>query len=163
MNPTPCAIALGSNLGDSLHTLESALATLNQTPGITVVAASSWYQTTAIGPVQPDIINGCAVLNVTLPPAELMDTLLYIEAQFGRERRERWGPRTLDLDLLLYGTLILNTPQVTIPHPRLRERAFVLVPLTEIAPDWVEPVSGKTIAQLQQTVDCSGVKTRITR
>ncbi|MGA7931942.1 MAG: 2-amino-4-hydroxy-6-hydroxymethyldihydropteridine diphosphokinase, partial [Kovacikia sp.] len=116
-----------------------------------------WYQTKAVGPPQPDYLNGCALLRVTLTPQALLETLLNIEANFGRVRRERWGPRVLDLDLLLFDDLILNLPGLQIPHPHLTERAFVLVPLAEIAPKWVEPGSGKTIAELVQTVDCSEV------
>lgn len=152
-----CAIALGSNLGDSHAILEAALATLAATPGINLQAKSSWYQTTAVGPPQPDYINGCAVLHVQMPPQMLLETLLKIEAQFGRVRRERWGARSLDLDLLLYDDLILDTPTLQLPHPRMKERAFVLVPLAEIAPDWLEPVSGCAIAELIQAVDCSEV------
>lgn len=154
---TLCAIALGSNLGNSRATLENALKTLNQTPDITVIAHSSWYKTVPIGPAQPDYLNGCAILAVQLTSQELLKTLLSIEDQFGRIRQERWGPRTLDLDLLLFGDLILDTPELQIPHPRITERAFVLVPLAEIAPDWIEPVSGQAITQLLEKVDCSGV------
>lgn len=153
-----CAIALGSNLGDSRTTLETAVATLANMPEITLLTRSSWYQTKAVGPPQPDYINGCAVLQVKMPPQTLLETLLTVEAQFGRVRRERWGARTLDLDLLLYDDLILDTPTLTLPHPRMRERAFVLVPLAEIAPDWLDPGSQKAIAQLVTAVDCSGVK-----
>ncbi len=152
-----CAIALGSNLGDSLAIVEAALETLAATPDIVLQARSSWYQTKAVGPPQPDYINGCALLHVWKTPQMLLETLLGIEAQFGRVRRERWGPRSLDLDLLLYDDLILDTPTLQLPHPRMRERAFVLLPLAEIAPNWVEPVSGKAIAELLQAVDCSGV------
>ncbi len=152
------AIALGSNLGDSQHILEDALKKLAQTPGITLQACSSLYQTEPVGPPQTDYLNVCALLEVQLTPQELLETLLAIEAEFGRVRQERNGPRTLDLDLLLFDNLILDTPTLKLPHPRLHERAFVLVPLAEIAPDWVEPVSGKAIAQLVQRVDCSGVR-----
>lgn len=151
------AIALGSNLGNSLHTLESALATLAQAPEICLQARSHWYQTKAVGPPQPDYLNGCILLTTTLKPHALLQVLLDTEKQFGRVRRERWGPRTLDLDLLLYDDWILHTPDLQIPHPRMTERAFVLVPLAEIAPDWIEPVSGKAIADLVQTVNCSEV------
>ncbi|MBV9385092.1 MAG: 2-amino-4-hydroxy-6-hydroxymethyldihydropteridine diphosphokinase [Chroococcidiopsidaceae cyanobacterium CP_BM_ER_R8_30] len=152
-----CAIALGGNLADPLTTLKAALVTLAQTPGIALEAHSSWYQTRAVGPPQPDFINGCALLQVQLTPPLLLKKLLDIEAQFGRVRQEHWGPRTLDLDLLLFDNLILDTPTLVLPHPRLRERAFVLVPLAEIAPNWVEPVSGKAITELAQDIDCSGV------
>ncbi len=156
--PARSAIALGSNLGDSLTILKDALEILAESPSITLKKYSSWYQTAPVGPPQPDYLNGCALLEVHLTPQDLLETLLRIEAKFGRVRKERNGPRTLDLDLLLFDDLILDTPNLQVPHPRMRERAFVLVPLAEIAPDWVEPVSGKAIAQLVQTVDCSGVQ-----
>lgn len=152
------AIALGSNLGASRTILETALTVLEQIPEIILEARSHWYRTKAVGPPQPDYWNGCVLLRVQLTPQALLETLLTVEARFGRVRHERWGARTLDLDLLLFDDLVLQTPQLQIPHPRLRERAFVLVPLAEIAPDWIEPVSGKAIADLVQTVDCSGVQ-----
>lgn len=153
----PSAIALGSNLGDSRAILEAAIVMLAKTPGITVTSQSSWYRTAPIGPPQPDYLNGCVILEVQLIPHDLLQTLLSIEKQFGRERRERWGPRTLDLDILLFDNLIIDTSTLQIPHPRMTERAFVLVPLAEIAPDLIEPTSGCAIAQLVQRVDCSGV------
>ncbi|MDX2244849.1 MAG: 2-amino-4-hydroxy-6-hydroxymethyldihydropteridine diphosphokinase [Leptolyngbyaceae cyanobacterium bins.302] len=152
------AIAMGSNLGDSLAILESAAAVLATTPGIQLQARSHWYQTQAVGPPQPDYLNGCLILQITHTPHELLAILLETEKQFGRERRERWGARTLDLDLLLFNDLILDAPILQIPHPRMTERAFVLVPLAEVAADWVEPVSRQTIADLVQKVDCSGVQ-----
>lgn len=153
-----CAIALGSNLGDSQGILSAALQVLAATPGIAVQKVSNWYRTKPIGGIpQPDYLNGCALLQVQLPPQQLLKTLLATEAKFGRVRRERWGARSIDLDLLLYADLILEASELEIPHPRMNERAFVLVPLAEIAPHWIEPVSGKAIAQLLQEVDCSGV------
>lgn len=152
------AIGMGSNLGDSLQTLESALTTLANVAAIDLEARSHWYVTAPVGPPQPDFLNGCALLATTLTPQALLATLLEIEQQFGRVRQERWGPRSLDLDLLLFDDLVLETATLTLPHPRMSERAFVLVPLAEIAPDWVEPVSGKAIADLVQGVDCSGVR-----
>jgi len=154
---TPVAIALGSNLGNSREILEAALQSLSQRQGIQVLKRSRWYQTAAVGPPQPDYLNGCALLSVALSPQKLLGILLQTEAQFGRVRRERWGPRTLDLDLLLYADWVLNLPELQIPHPRMRERAFVLIPLAEICPDCVDPVSGDTITQLAKTVDWSGV------
>ena len=155
---TICAIALGSNLGDSLNILESALQHLAQTPGIILLKVSSWYQTSPLGPAQPDYLNGCALLEVTLAPQAVLATLLSIEDQFGRVRQERWGARTLDLDLLLYGDRVLETADLILPHPRMAERAFVLVPLAEIAPDLIDPRSGLTISQLLDQVDKTGVK-----
>lgn len=151
------AIALGSNLGDSPRILAAAIAQLSVTPKIQLTAVSSWYRTKAVGPPQPDYINGCAILQTEMSPQLLLETLLAIEQQFGRVRQERWGPRSLDLDLLLYDQMILDTPTLQIPHPRMQERAFVLVPLAEIAPDWIEPISGCAIKQLVKDVDCSDV------
>jgi 2-amino-4-hydroxy-6-hydroxymethyldihydropteridine diphosphokinase len=144
-------------MGESQATLEAAIETLAQTPGIFLEARSHWYRTKAVGPPQPDYLNGCAILQVEISPQQLLETLLGIEQRFGRVRQERWGPRTLDLDLLLYDDLILQTSNLQIPHPRMRERAFVLVPLAEIAPDWVEPVSGCVIKELLKQVDYSDV------
>ena len=152
------AIALGSNLGDSRQILTSALETLNRFSSITVEAVSETYQTVAVGPPQPDYLNACALLSTDLEPQALLDTLLEVEAQFGRVRWERWGARLLDLDLLLFDDLVIEQPGLQIPHPRMVERAFVLVPLADVAADWVEPISGKAIAFLVQQVDCFGVQ-----
>jgi 2-amino-4-hydroxy-6-hydroxymethyldihydropteridine diphosphokinase len=153
-----CAIALGSNLGNSQKTLEDAIAVLTSTPVINFLAVSSWYQTKPIGPPQPDYLNGCATFDVQQTPEELLVLLQAIELQFGRVRTEKWGARSLDLDLLLYGNLIINTPNLILPHPRMNERAFVLVPLAEIAADWQEPTSGQAISQLAKAIDTSDVK-----
>jgi len=145
-----CAIALGSNLGDSLNYLNSSLQELERDSEIELVLCSRWYKTTAVGPPQPDYLNGCAILRVHLSPNELLRRLLEIERQFGRVRNIYWGPRTLDLDLLLYEDIILDSPDLQIPHPRMKERAFVLVPLSEIVPNWIEPITGQTIKELLQ-------------
>lgn len=154
-------IALGSNLGDSKSILESALETLDRTPGIRVKARSSFYQTKAItldDRPQPDYLNACALLETRLIPEQLLSVLQQVEQQFGRIRHERWGARTLDLDLLLFNDVIQQTNVLEIPHPRMTERAFVLVPLSEIAPTWIHPVLGQSIAQLVQSIDSSDVK-----
>jgi 2-amino-4-hydroxy-6-hydroxymethyldihydropteridine diphosphokinase len=159
------AIALGSNLtsshGSPIQTVESAVQALAQSPGLTLLAASSWYQTTAVGPPQPDYINGCVLVQTDPPTPQraeaLLHQLLAIEQQFGRRRTQRWGPRTLDLDLLLYDGAVVQTPILTLPHPHLAERAFVLVPLAEILPDWIDPNSGLSILKLRNRLDCSGV------
>jgi 2-amino-4-hydroxy-6-hydroxymethyldihydropteridine diphosphokinase len=146
------AIALGSNLpsnwGAPLQTLTAALGVLAQMPGIGVTGLSSFYQTEPIGPAQPDYLNACATVVTTRDPDDLLGILHQIEDQFGRVRRERWGPRTLDLDLLLYGDRILDTATIRLPHPGLADRDFVLVPLTEIAGDWWDPRSGRSIQGL---------------
>lgn len=152
-----CAVALGSNLGNSLSILEGALSELSHISGIIVKSHSSWYKTKAVGPSQPDYFNACAVLEVEIAPRLLLNKLFFIENQFGRERQERWGPRTLDLDLLLYEDLILDTPTLQIPHPRMSDRSFVLVPLAEIAPNWIEPISGCRIQYLLHNVECDDV------
>ena len=166
MRPVLCAIALGSNLGDSKTILKSALETLDLTPGISVEQRSHVYSTKALtlpdSPPQPDYLNQCALLKTTLTPHELLQALLAIELRFGRVRQQQWSARTLDLDLLLFDDVVLDTPDLQIPHPRMRDRAFVLVPLAEIAAEWVEPVMGVTISQLAQLVDRSGVRQSIT-
>ncbi|MEO1341376.1 MAG: 2-amino-4-hydroxy-6-hydroxymethyldihydropteridine diphosphokinase [Cyanobacteria bacterium J06635_13] len=161
---TECAIALGSNQGDSLKILENSLNTLNQIPGINLQATSSWYQTKPVGTNEPqaDYLNGCALLSAAQTPEELLAILQATEIQFGRTSKGDLQPRTLDLDLLLYGDLVLNTPNLTLPHPRMAERAFVLVPLAEIAADWIEPVSGMKVAKLLRNVDTSGVQPMVT-
>ena len=152
-----CAIAIGGNIGDSYGILTAAIEILATTPGIKLEAKSSWYRTKAVGPPQPDYLNGCAIFQVAMSPDLLLETLLATEERFGRVRQERWGARSLDLDLLLYDDLIMDTPHLQIPHPRMRSRAFVLIPLAEIAPDWVEPISGRVIKDLVQEVDHSDV------
>lgn len=127
-------------------------------PQIEILAVSNWYLTKPIGPPQPDYVNGCVTIRTSLTPLELLRVLQAIEAEFGRVRQERWGARTLDLDLLLYETQIIDAPTLQLPHPRMVERAFVLVPLAEIAPDWIEPRSGQSIAVLANKLECSGVK-----
>ena len=153
-----CAIGLGSNLGDSRSILNGAIDRLRMHPQIEVIAVSSWYLTAPIGPPQPDYINGCATIRTSLAPLDLLNTLHAIESEFGRVRQEVWGARTLDLDLLLYDNLIIDLPTVQIPHPRMLERAFVLAPLAEIAPDSIEPRSGHSIVTLSNKLKYSGVK-----
>lgn len=159
-----CAIALGSNQGNSLNILESSLKTLNQIPGLLLKKISRWYETEPFGTPtpQPNYLNGCALFSVEQTPEELLAILQATEIQYGRVNKGLLQPRTLDLDLLFYGDIVLKTPNLTIPHPRMGDRAFVLVPLTEITPDWVEPESGIEIAKLLCSVDTSEVKPLIT-
>jgi 2-amino-4-hydroxy-6-hydroxymethyldihydropteridine diphosphokinase len=131
-------IGLGGNLGDAVATLHAALQDLDNLPQTRLVRASKLYRTPAWGVVeQPDFINAVALLDTRLPPRDLLDALLGIERAFGRERNgsERWGPRVLDLDLLLYDSAVIDEPGLRVPHPHLHERAFALLPLVEITPD----------------------------
>ncbi|MGF1602440.1 MAG: 2-amino-4-hydroxy-6-hydroxymethyldihydropteridine diphosphokinase [Thermosynechococcaceae cyanobacterium] len=154
----PIAIGLGSNLGPSLETLQAAVGQIVSTPGLQLMGQSHWYETLPVGPPQPNYINGCLVLLTHIEPEQVLHRLLDIERQFGRQREVRWGPRTLDLDLLIYGQTIMETAVLNLPHPRLHERAFVLVPLAELWPDGIHPILNCSISQLVQTVDCTGVK-----
>ena len=145
---TRAAIGLGANLGDAVGTLHAAIIALDALPGTRVVAASRLYRTPAWGvTAQPDFINAVAVLDTGLAPRALLDALLSIERDFGRVRveGERWGPRTLDLDLLLHGDAIVDEPGLRVPHPHLHERAFALLPLLEAWPDAVIPGIGPAI------------------
>jgi len=141
-------VALGANLGNPLLTIRAAITALDAIPASTRLAVSSLYRTAPVGlKHQPDFINAVAALETQLAPQELLDALFAIEAGFGRRRSIRNAPRTLDLDLLLHGDATLQTPTLTLPHPRMHERAFVLAPLAEIAPQAVIPGHG-TVAQL---------------
>ena len=143
-----CYVALGSNLADPLTQVETALGALRRDPGLRLVAHSSWYRSTPVGPAgQPDYINGVAAVDTTLDPLPLLHHLQEIEDRQGRVRGEHWGPRTLDLDLLLYGERVIESTELTVPHPRLAERNFVLIPLAEIEPDLMLPC-GTALASL---------------
>jgi 2-amino-4-hydroxy-6-hydroxymethyldihydropteridine diphosphokinase len=142
------AIALGSNLGDRDIILRAALAALQ--PVISNLRASSFHETEPVDmPGSPGpFLNAAAVGETELSPRELLETLLAIEQQFGRERPYAGASRTLDLDLILYGGHIIDEPGLIVPHPRFHERAFVLAPLAEIAEDWIDPRSRHTVSQL---------------
>jgi 2-amino-4-hydroxy-6-hydroxymethyldihydropteridine diphosphokinase len=143
-------IGLGSNLGDRRGTLETAIRALREVPGVIVQRVSSFLETEPVGgPAgQGMYLNAAAALETTLDPFELLRVLQQIEAQLGRVRTIRWGARSLDLDLLLFEDSIIDTPELSVPHPRLASRRFVLEPLAELAPRAVEPVSKRTIAEL---------------
>jgi 2-amino-4-hydroxy-6-hydroxymethyldihydropteridine diphosphokinase len=135
---TRAYVGVGSNLGDRRATIEAAVAAL---PG--VVAVSELRETEPVGVVdQPAFLNGAVALETELPPRELLELLLEVERSLGRERRERWGPRTIDLDLLLYGDETVDEPGLTVPHPHLHERRFALEPLAELDPGLVIPGRG---------------------
>lgn len=143
-------IALGSNLNDRQAHLQAALEQLRQVPGVRVVAVSRFWETEPVGgpPDQPRYLNAVCAVDTELPPQELHRELLRIETQQGRQRGWANAPRTLDLDLLLYGEEILNTPELTIPHPRMHQRTFVLGPLAEIAPTLIHPVLKRSVVEL---------------
>jgi 2-amino-4-hydroxy-6-hydroxymethyldihydropteridine diphosphokinase len=145
-------VALGSNLGDRSGYLNGALQALRERSGLAVARVSSFHETAPVGgpPSQGLYLNAVAEIHTDLSPHQLLDVLQAVEQQFGRVRRERDGPRTLDLDLLLFGDRVLSEPSLVVPHPRMRQRVFVLEPLAEIAPAAVDPVSGLTAAELLQ-------------
>ena len=138
-------VGLGSNLEDPPSQVRRAFQALAALPACRCVARSPWYRTAPVGGPsgQPDYLNAVAALDTALDPDALLAALQEIESAQGRMRNVRWGPRTLDLDLLLYGTLIRDDPRLTLPHPRLHERAFVLYPLYDIAPTLLHPGRGR--------------------
>jgi 2-amino-4-hydroxy-6-hydroxymethyldihydropteridine diphosphokinase len=150
---TRAFVGLGANLGDREGTIRRALELLAAREGIEIVAVSALRETEPVGYVnQPSFLNGAAEVETTLRPRELLDALLDVERGLGRERGERWGPRTIDLDLLLYGDERIAEPGLTVPHPRLHERRFALEPLVELDPDLDVPGRGR-LADLLARLD----------
>jgi 2-amino-4-hydroxy-6-hydroxymethyldihydropteridine diphosphokinase len=144
-------VGIGSNLGERESHLRRAIELLGAEEGIEVVAVSSLRETEPVGPVeQGPFLNGAVRIETELPPRELLERLLGIEQRLGRVRLERWGPRTIDLDLLLFGDLVLDEPGLTVPHPRLAERRFALEPLLELDPGLTIPGSGPVAALLAE-------------
>jgi 2-amino-4-hydroxy-6-hydroxymethyldihydropteridine diphosphokinase len=128
-------LALGSNLGDRLATLQGAVDRLDARPSIDVVRSSRVYETEPVGPPQPPYLNAVIEIRTELEPRELLNECLAIEGELGRVRAERWGPRTIDIDVLTYDEREIDEPDLEIPHPRMHERAFVLIPLTDLTAD----------------------------
>jgi 2-amino-4-hydroxy-6-hydroxymethyldihydropteridine diphosphokinase len=150
-------LSLGSNLGDRLANLQNAISSLP--PNIQPLTRSSVYETSPWGySDQPDFYNQVIKAETLFEPTDVLATIKNLEVSLGRQETFRFGPRLIDLDLLFFDTLILNSRKLTIPHPRITERAFVLVPLAEIAPDLIHPGVGKTIQQLKSSIDTSSVK-----
>jgi 2-amino-4-hydroxy-6-hydroxymethyldihydropteridine diphosphokinase len=141
-------VALGSNLGERLTNLRRAVTLLGERPGVTVIRSSRVYETDPVGPPQPDYLNAVIELDTDLSPHELLHALLDVERELGRIREERWGPRVIDLDLLSVDRQVVDDEALTLPHPRMHERGFVLVPLLELDPDPVLP-GGRSIGELR--------------
>ena len=158
--PVRACVGLGGNIGDVAAALRAALAALDALAGTRLLRASRFYRTPAWGvEAQPDFINAAAVVETTLAPRVLLEALLAIERDHGRERAadgSRWGPRTLDLDLLLHGDAVIDEPGLVLPHPQLHARAFVLVPLAEVAPDAEVPGRG-CVDALLRAIDVDGI------
>ena len=157
----PIAVGLGSNLGDSQRLVEGAVRALRADPDIFVESVSPWYRTKPVGGPsdQNDYCNGVLVGETRLSAEGLLARLQQIEKRFGRNRRreERNGPRTLDLDLLFHGDSSIDEPGLVVPHPRMEERAFVLVPMADVAPEQRLPRSGKTVREVLESLDRSDV------
>ncbi|MFV8819590.1 2-amino-4-hydroxy-6-hydroxymethyldihydropteridine diphosphokinase [Haliea sp. E17] len=155
----PAYIALGSNLGNPLAQLQRAAGALDKLPGTRLAACSPLYRSAAVGPgEQPDYLNAVVRLDTDLQPLALLDALQAIEAAQGREREVRWGARTLDLDLLLYGAQRIDEPRLTVPHPRMTQRAFVLYPLAAVAGANLLLPNGEELGKLLATCPPEGLQ-----
>jgi len=154
---TAAYIALGANVGHRERNIRAALDKLGTTDGVQVVRVSSLIENPAVGgpPDSPPFLNGAVEVSTSLSPAALLERLLEIEREIGRVRREKWGPRPIDLDLLLCGDQVLATPGLTLPHPLMHQRRFVLEPLAQIAPQVIHPQLKRTIGQLLADLDTS--------
>lgn len=157
MMPVRAWIGLGSNLGDAADCVRTAIQELGKLPGTTLGPVSGLYRTAPVGVIdQPDFCNAVAAVDTTLSPLELLSHLQTMEQDYGRVRTRRWGPRTLDLDVLTYGEQRINQPELTVPHPRLHERGFVLVPLAAVAPAMMVPGVGR-VDELVAAVEAQDV------
>ncbi len=151
-----CYIAIGSNLDTPLQQAETAVKHLCQHPELSPQRRSRWYCSEPLGPPQPDYINGVVELSTELPPHDLLAALQHIENRQGRERNGHWGPRTLDLDILLYGNKVIDTPDLQIPHPQMSQRNFVLTPLADLNASLILP-NGETIGTLLAQLPAGGL------
>ena len=152
--PAPAWIGLGANLGDARAALAGAVQAMGRLPGTQVLRVSSLYRSAPVDATGPDYLNAVAALRTALAPQALLQALQALEQAAGRERPYRNAPRTLDLDLLLYGDQSIATPTLTVPHPRLWQRAFVLRPLAELRPGWATPAQLQAVAG--QRIECLG-------
>jgi len=155
-----CVLAIGSNLGDRMGSLQGAVNSLADTPEVWLTAVSPVYETDPVGgPEQPDYLNAVVLVEGDLAPRALLERSLTVEAAFARTRDVRWGPRTLDVDVVAVGDLRVAEPDLLLPHPRAAERAFVLVPWLDVDPDAALPGAGR-VADLLAGLDLSGVRRR---
>ena len=152
-------LALGSNLADPLHQVDAALAALDALPATQRIATSAFYRTPPYGtPDQPDYLNAAVALETQLTPGSLLDHTQRIELEHGRVRKaERWGPRTLDIDVMLFGAAVINTERLIVPHYDLLNRAFMLLPLLDIAPEATLP-DGRALRSILATLDTSSIR-----
>lgn len=143
------AIAIGGNLGDSVRICRDVFRLLRNHPALDIVKVSSLYRTSPVGSDAGGwFVNGAVLLRTLLEPLELLDLMLDIEKSFGRVRTIKWGPRTLDLDILFYEDSQIDLDRLKVPHPLMSERLFVLMPLSEIEPDWIHPGTGRSVRQM---------------
>ena len=150
-------LALGSNIGDKAASLRAAVKAIAALPGTTVIATSSVYRTPPWGKTDQDwFANAAVTVETALAPLALLEACLAIEIQLGRIRRERWGPRVIDIDVLIHGETHMTSERLTLPHPAMAERAFVLIPLQEIAPDLV--IAGRAIGAVIAGLDSAGIE-----
>jgi 2-amino-4-hydroxy-6-hydroxymethyldihydropteridine diphosphokinase len=157
MTSRRAVLALGSNLGDRLATLQGGVGALLGPPGLALVALSPVYETVPVGgPPQPEYLNAVLIADTSLPAADLLRLGQAAEAAFGRVRQEVWGPRTLDVDVIVYGDVVSDDPELTLPHPRAWERAFVLAPWLDADPDAEIPGRGPVAALLDAVVAANG-------
>ena len=155
---TAVVLALGSNLGDRQDILQGAVDAIVGLPGVRVTAVSPVYETVPVGgPAQPDYLNAVVLANAARPARELLDRLHEIEAAFDRVRLVRWGPRTLDIDIIVFDSVRSDDPELTLPHPRAHERAFVLAPWHDVDPDAALPGHGP-VAELLARADRTGLR-----
>lgn len=153
---TRAYVALGSNLGDRLTNLRQAAGRLAAHPRVRLVAASRVIETPPMGPPQGPYLNAVLAVETTLPPESVLVLCRQIEDAGKRQRAVRWGPRTIDLDLVDVGGLVITTPTLRLPHPEMASRIFVLAPLAEVAPDWRHPETGQSVAELRAKLESSG-------
>jgi 2-amino-4-hydroxy-6-hydroxymethyldihydropteridine diphosphokinase len=152
-------LGLGSNLGNRAENLSMAIEMISKVKGIEILRISKTYETSPAGyESQPDFLNCAIEIETSLSSSDLLKKLLEIETEMGRVRVIKWGPRSIDIDILFYSDNVVDTSELTIPHPEIQNRAFVLAPLNDLAPYLVHPVSKKNIEQLLEEIGSSGIK-----